>query len=82
MAKFLDGYQAAMDAAVGLDAFRAEVADGNPEYTRGIVEVIGYAFVDTEDDFDHGSDYLRDKIMAHGRALTAAFDAESKIKGL
>lgn len=82
MAKFLDGYKTAMDVAVGLDAFRTEVADGNPEYTRGIVELIAYAYVDTEDDYDHGSDYLRDKIMAHGRALTAAFDAENKIKGL
>ena len=82
MAKLLDGYKTAMDVAVGLDAFRTEVMDGNPEYTRAIVELIGYAYVDTEDDFDHGSGFLDDTIIKHGVALTAAYDAESKIKGL
>lgn len=82
MAKILDGYQVAMGAAVGLDAFRTEVMENNEEYTRGIVELIAYAYVDTEDDYDHGSGFLHDKIVEHGVALTAAFDAESSVKGL
>lgn len=67
------GYTEAITQAAHLDAFRDEVMESNPEYTRGIVEVITYAFVRNDDEGD--TDHIKDWVVAQGIELTAAIDA-------
>lgn len=72
------GYTDAITHAAHLDAFRDEVMTNNPEYTRGIVEVITYAFVenDTEGDTDH----IKEWVVDQGIEATAAIDAPKNPK--
>lgn len=71
MFKKLDGYTDALTTAVSLDAFTEEVLTHNEEYTRGIVELIAYTFIDTDDQVDLGSDYIRNAIIEEGQKLSS-----------
>ena len=68
MATPINGFNAALDAAVNLDAFRDEVMRDNPEYTRGIVELILNGFMSNDHDDDFGADYMRECVVNRGRA--------------
>ena len=68
------GYTDAIIHAAHLDAFRAEVMANNPEYTRGIVEVITYALVDNNDD-EEDPDTIKEWVIAEGIKATAEIDA-------
>lgn len=67
MFKKLDGYNTAVEVAAGLDAFTDEVMENNSEYHRGIIELIAYAFIDTEDNVEPSNDVVWSEIIADGK---------------
>lgn len=67
MFKKLDGYNTAVEVAAGLDAFTDEVMENNSEYHRGIIELIAYAFIDTEDNVEPSNDEVWNEIIADGK---------------
>lgn len=63
------GFDRALRTAADLDAFGDEVMEHNPEYTRGIVELIinGFMIIDEGDDL--GCDDIREYVINAGRAI-------------